>query len=99
MAVALAQFGPLAGVAAVIGFIALGSILLFKGFSPITRRVCGWDNLARKYPPLQINKTGETFRAGGFFGGRIQYDARGRAQQFTVEPAQQGLLITANFAP
>jgi hypothetical protein len=98
MAIALAQFGPLAGVAAVIGFIALGSILLFKGFSPITRKVCGWDKLARKFPPPHIDKTGETFRAGGFFGDRIQYDARGRAQPFTVEPAQQGLLITANFA-
>ena len=98
MAIALAQFGPLAGVAAVIGFIALGSMLLFKGFSPITRKVCGWEKLARKYPPPHIDKTGETFRAGGFFGGRIQYDARGRAQPFTVEPAQQGLLITANFA-
>ena len=98
MAIALVQFGPLAGVAAVIGFIALGSILLFKGFSPITRKVCGWDKLARKYPPPHIDKTGETFRAGGFFGSKIQYDARGRAQPFTVEPAQQGLLITASFA-
>ena len=98
MVIALVQFGPLVGVAAVIGFIALGSILLFKGFPPITRKVCGWDKLARKYPPPHINKTGESFRAGGFFGGRIQYDAHGRAQPFTVEPAQQGLLITASFA-
>jgi hypothetical protein len=98
MVIALAQFGPLAGVAAVIGFIALGSILLFKGFSPITRKVCGWDGLARKYPPPHINKIGERFQADGFLGGRLQYVSRGRAQPFTVEAAQQGLLITASFA-
>jgi hypothetical protein len=98
MTFALVQIGPLVGVAAVIAFIALGSILLFKGFSPLTRRVCGWDGLAREYPPPQIDKTGGAFRAGGFFGGKIQYQARGSAKPFTVEPAQQGLLITANFA-
>ena len=71
MAIALAQFGPLAGVAAVFGFIALGSMLLFRGFSPITRKICGWDKLVRKYPLPHIDKTGEIYRAGGLFGVRI----------------------------
>jgi hypothetical protein len=93
----LAQIAPLAIFVAVIGCIALLGFLLVKGFWQLARKIWGFSTVAQEFPPPQIDKTGESFRAGGYVSGRIRCTFRGLLQPFTVEPAQQGLLITASF--
>lgn len=72
--------------------------LLSKVYYLIARKVWDWDELARRFPPRDLQKTGDVFRGGGFIGGKMRFTFDGRAKPFAIESGQQGLLIAPSFA-
>jgi hypothetical protein len=77
------------------GLIALG-IAFVRGANAYQRYWTGWKALTQRFPAADVHKFGGRYkRRSGFFGGSSKNCVSG---MFLIELAQEGFLVTANFA-
>jgi hypothetical protein len=77
-----------------VGVITLG-IALVLGINAFNRFCTGWKALTQRFPATDVHKFGGRYkRQTIFFGSSSRAATRG----FLIELAQEGFLITANFA-
>src|SRR5271154_5759514 len=78
----------------IVGTIAFG-IAIVCGFNAWNRYCTGWKALTQRFPATDFHKFGGRYkRQRGRFGGGLRQTTGG----FLIELAQEGFLVTANFA-
>ena len=78
-----------------------GAVLIgLRGFRRQLQEMSGWDDLLRRFPAGPLHKTGGSFGAGGICAGpgNSKYQGKRNDRPFFIEFAQEGFLVTANFA-
>jgi hypothetical protein len=77
-----------------VGTIAFGVVIIW-GFNAFGRYSTGWKTLTQKFPATDFHKFGGRYkRQLGQFGTGLRRTTGG----FLIELAQEGFLVTANFA-
>jgi hypothetical protein len=78
----------------IVGAIAFG-IAIVCGFNAFSRYSTGWKALTKRFPATDVHKFGGRYkRQRGRFGSGLRATTGG----FLIELAQEGFLVTANFA-
>jgi hypothetical protein len=76
----------------VLGVIAVPVVLWF-GFHAFSRFLTGWKTLAQRFSLTDVHKFGTKYRCSGAVGA-----LRGSWPNYVIEFAQEGFVVTPNFA-
>ena len=80
--------------------IAIGfGIAVLRIFYLTSKWIAGWKALTRRFPATDVHKFGDKYKGQtGVFGHKFANSPTVIRSQFLIELAQEGLLVTPNFA-